>query len=216
METNAKDTGRNQNLIHQLHKVGGEKHWLQKELLDLRGSARKQIETNQSGRDANLSMRRELGHTGIESDRLGVELLRSKAESERFDQELRGAQDTIHSWDDSTFHIPEPASGASGEPALCDTVRTLGRKEGSPGSHGVSPILSAQLPNVTDTPPHAAVSTSASTAAASFFAQRSNNRSVARVGSDPVSGGPHPASVSPSPFQSLFSLFRHLQNLREA
>ena len=139
METNAKDTGRNQNLIHQLDKVGGEKHWPQKELLDLRGSARKQIETNQSGRDANLSMRRELGHTGIESDRLGVELLRSKAESERFDQELRGAQDTIHSWDDSTFHIPEPASGASGEPALCDTVRTLGRKEGSPGSHGVSP-----------------------------------------------------------------------------
>ena len=60
---------------------------------------------------------------------------------------------------------------------------------------------------MTHTPPHAAVSTSASTAAASLFAQRSNNRSVARVGSDPVSGGPHPASVSPSPFQSLFFFF---------
>ena len=51
-------------------------------------------ETNQHLRDEKKSMKSELGLFGCDIDRLGMELPRSHAESERLDQVLREAQYT--------------------------------------------------------------------------------------------------------------------------
>ena len=127
-QAKSKIAGISTDLSQQPQIANGDKHRLQNGLLDPRASANAtessaslESQTNQNLRDENLSLRCELCHVGNEIDRLGMELLRSHAESERLDRELREAQDTTNSEADSTFHDPERASAASGEPTLCDS-----------------------------------------------------------------------------------------------